>query len=57
MKTTEYSMQPWKRKLEKNATEECKCYIPKTELNSANRIQTMNLLAMPVLTYSFNIIA
>ena len=28
----------------------------KTELNPANRIQTINTLAIPVITYSFNII-
>ena len=31
--------------------------ILKTEPNSANRIQTFNTLAIPVVTYSFNIIS
>ena len=30
--------------------------ILKTELNSANRIETTNTLAMPVVQYSFNVI-
>ena len=30
--------------------------ILKTELNSANRIEAINTLAMPVVQYSFNII-
>ena len=30
--------------------------ILKTEINSANRVQAINTLALPVVTYSFNII-
>ena len=30
--------------------------ILKTELNSANRVEAINILAMPVVQYSFNII-
>ena len=30
--------------------------IHKTELNSKNRIAAINMLALPVITYSFNII-